>query len=251
MTDNSPSWTGLLAAHAPTDPFFIHPMLIVQQGEANMGLHLQSVDLAFPGLQVLHADPPVFTCSNFLPEAVCERMIRNALSGKGFPLGKSATHGSGGTQRSSSSWLIQNSDCSELIECAQSLTGVRKENYEAVQLIRYREGESFENHLDYLPTAASRLSQGNRLATLLVYLNTAKEGTAGGDTCFRDLGLSVAPLIGTGLLFFPTFANGGECDFRTIHSSRPVGEGGIKYVAQIFMREGAFTAAERAALFCM
>jgi len=217
-----------------------------------MQLHIQSIDLTFPGLHVLHSDPPVFTCSNFLSEEVCERMIRNALSGRGFPVGKSITHGSRGTQRSSSSWLIQNSDCSELIECAHLLTGINKDNFEAVQLIRYREGESFSDHLDYLPTVGSRLSQGNRLATLLVYLNTAKAGTEGGDTCFRDLGLTVTPHIGTCLLFFPTFASGGECDFRTIHSSRPVGEGGgVKYVAQIFMRQGAFTAAERASSFCM
>ena len=159
--------------------------------------------------------------------------------------------------RSSSSWLLQNCECSELLLAATMLTGVSRDNFEAVQILRYRTGESFGDHLDYLPTMASRGSQGNRIATLLVYLNSPGGGAqvvggGGGETRFRDLGLAVSPQMGSALLFFPTFAASGECDFRTIHSGVALGaDMSDKWVAQVFMRQGAFSAVERAASFYM
>jgi hypothetical protein len=243
------SWTALVDGYARgATQTFVHPRQIVaaQGGSANLSLHVSTVNELFAGLAVIHSDPPVFTIDDILTSAVCDRLIRQTLSGRGMSLGRSATHGGLSTVRSSSSWLLNNRDCPELISAAELLTGISSENFEAVQIIRYKHSEEYTLHLDHL-ASESRGAQGNRLATLLVYLNSPEVGGGGGETSFRDLNLEISPLKGLGLLFFPSFA-GGEPDFRTSHSSRPVRADNTKWCAQIFMRQEAFSFAERSAM---
>jgi len=246
MTDPL-SWQALEAAHSRKSPgTFVHPTKVVRHGDANLDAHLK-VCLAYPGLRLMHSDPPVFNVDNLLSPEVCERMMRQTLSGRGISMGASATHGSIGTTRSSSSWLLHNSDCSELIDYAQILTGLSSDNFEAVQVLRYRgdTGEHYSCHYDHLSQESSRGSQGNRLATLIVYLNSPSG--SGGETHFRDLGLEISPIQGNGLLFFPSFSEG-EPDFRTAHEAKTVdGQNSVKWLAQIFVRQYPFSTADRAA----
>jgi len=86
--------------------------------------------------------------------------------------------------------------------------------------LRYRAGEEFTWHYDEIPK--SQLDNGGqRIATLLIYLNTLEEGQ-GGATVFRDLDspsgnqLKVIPKRGNALLFFPA-SKDGEPDDRTLH----------------------------------
>lgn len=251
MTDGSAlSWTALIDGYAAGEgatQTLVHPRQIVGRGpSANLSLHVSTVDELFAGLVVVHSDPPVFTIDDILTAAVCDRLIRQTLSGRGMSLGRSATHGGSSTVRSSSSWLLNNRDCPELISAAELLSGISSENFEAVQIIRYRHAEEYTVHLDHL-AKESRGAHGNRLATLLVYLNSPLHGGGGGETSFRDLNLEISPLQGKGLLFFPSF-RGGEPDFRTAHSSRPVLADNTKWCAQIFMRQEAFSVTDRAAL---
>ena len=243
------SWTALVDGYAAGEgatQTFVHHRLVSHGTSANLSLHVSTVNELFAGLAVVHSDPPVFTIDDILTAAVCDRLIRQTLSGRGMSLGRSATHGGMSTVRSSSSWLLNNRDCPELIAAAELLTGISSENFEAVQIIRYKHSEEYTLHLDHL-ASESRGAQGNRLATLLVYLNSPEVGGGGGETSFRDLNLEISPLKGRGLLFFPSFA-GGEPDFRTSHSSRPVLADNTKWCAQIFMRQEAFSFTERSAL---
>ena len=93
---------------------------------------------------------------------------------------------------------------------AAELTGKPVENQEATQVAKYDVGGKFIEHYDAcVPDGTSycndldRLS-GDRLATLLVYLNDDFEG---GKTEFTKLGFSVTPEAGKGILFWNTDAN--------------------------------------------
>lgn len=68
---------------------------------------------------------------------------------------------------------------------------------------------------------------GNRLATIIVYLNDVKSG---GATCFKDLDLQIKPVKGKALLFFPSFVDGSPDD-RTMHAGQVAMD--TKWIAQM------------------
>ena len=101
---------------------------------------------------------------------------------------------------------------------------------EEPQIVRYEPGQEFSYHYDEVPPPQLD-NGGQRLATLLVYLNSVPP-EAGGGTTFRDLTsisitsegkketvpLVMQPQKGSALLFFPSFKNG-QPDDRTLHKS--------------------------------
>ena len=141
---------------------------------------------------------------------------------------------------------------STLLAKAQSLLNVDLKQIEEPQLVRYRTGEEFSWHYDEIPS--TQLSNGGqRLATLLVYLNDL-EADRGGGTVFRDLSpaneskrkkgsstsLTVRPKKGTALVFFPAFKDG-KPDQRALHK----GEVALdkKMIAQLWIHEREYQAA--------
>ena len=94
------------------------------------------------------------------------------------------------------------------------------------------------------PSPTLEASGGQRIATLLVYLNDVEEEN-GGATTFRDLGkshyLKVQPKKGSALLFFP--AAGGipnaPLDIRTLHAGEAMTKDSSvdKWIAQLWLRE--------------
>lgn len=215
-------------------PLFIPPRSIIRDGDAVMSYHLETFNMKYPGLHNIHSDPPVFEVLNFMSDTSCDQLIRFAMNGRGTQVSKvtGQTNGSSSTIRDSTSWQMHTqSDVTELHNLAQELTGCSLLKMEVAQVVQYKPGEEYTWHLDYLWSTESQGQQGNRVATLLVYLNTPL-GT-GGETRFRDLDLDVAPVKGKALLFFPSFSNE-EPDFRTVHCSAQAK--GFKYIAQIFIR---------------
>lgn len=112
------------------------------------------------------------------------------------------------------------------------------EHGEGLQILRYAPGAQYKPHYDYFdpshsstPTMLKR--GGQRVASLVVYLNTP---SAGGATCFPDIKLDVAPIKGNAVFFsydrpHPTT--------RTLHGGAPV-VAGEKWVATKWLREGHF-----------
>lgn len=124
--------------------------------------------------------------------------------------------------------------------------GLPLEHMEEPQLVRYQAGQEFSWHYDQVPPP-QLANGGQRLATLLVYLNSLPSGKGGG-TVFRDLvdrngdgPLGMTPQQGSALLFFPADGKGNPDD-RTLHKGEVVADGYEKRIVQVWTHERAMQA---------
>lgn len=105
-------------------------------------------------------------------------------------------------------------------------------------MLRYAPGTEYKPHFDYFdpaqPGTASVLKRGGqRVGTIVVYLNTPEEG---GATIFPEAGLSVLPVAGQAVFF--SYAQPLPST-RTLHGGAPVVRG-EKWVATKWLRQGRF-----------
>jgi hypothetical protein len=110
---------------------------------------------------------------------------------------------------------------------------------EAFAVLNYRPGEEASEHFDYLdpavPAYADEIGRvGQRIATVLLYLNDDYEG---GETDFPELGLKHRSKAGDALAFFNVDPAGAP-DPRTLHAGRPPTRG-EKWVLSQFVRDRA------------
>ncbi|MDO9284693.1 MAG: 2OG-Fe(II) oxygenase [Aquabacterium sp.] len=111
-------------------------------------------------------------------------------------------------------------------------------NGEGLQVLHYRPGAEYKPHHDYFdpaqPGMAAVLKRGGqRVGTLVMYLNTPQQG---GGTVFPDVQLEVAPIKGNAVFFSYERAHAST---RTLHGGAPV-IAGDKWVATKWLREGEF-----------
>ena len=112
------------------------------------------------------------------------------------------------------------------------------ENGEGLQVLRYGPGAEYKPHYDYFdpaqPGTPGILKRGGqRVASLVCYLNTPERG---GATIFPDVQLEVAPIKGNAVFFSYDRAHAST---RSLHGGAPVVEG-EKWVATKWVREGRF-----------
>jgi prolyl 4-hydroxylase len=111
------------------------------------------------------------------------------------------------------------------MERIQNITNTPEPNSEFLQLLRYEEGQFYQQHHDYIGHQRER-QEGVRILTVFLYLNDVEEG---GGTNFPKLNLTVLPKRGRALLW-PSVLNEdpNAQDPRTDHQALPVVKG-IKY----------------------
>ena len=124
----------------------------------------------------------------------------------------------------------------QVMERMENLTGIPRSYSEDLQLLRYEEGQFYEQHHDYTEMQIDRM-YGVRILTVFLYLNDVEEG---GETGFPDLDLMVQPKLGRALLW-PSVLNKdpNEPDLWTEHESLPVVKG-IKYGANAWFHQREF-----------
>ena len=214
-------------------------------------------------LRLLHRSPPVLAVENFFTKEECENVKRIALeaeksqrerdlSSKNYQNGdrrgpvqvKSATFSAlAQSKRSSTSWFCYYSQVPVLLAKAHHVLGIRTlEQMEEPQIVRYKTGEEFSWHYDEVPSNQLK-NGGQRLVTLLVYLNDVGSG---GGTVFRDLQdgitgemLTMKPKLGSALMFFPAFKNG-RTDDRSLHKGDVAGD--EKWIIQMWIHEKPYVA---------
>lgn len=144
--------------------------------------------------------------------------------------------------RTSAGMFFQRCEAPLLERIEKRIAGLLRwplENGEGMQVLRYKPGEEYRPHHDYFDPAqpgSVRILErgGQRVATLVIYLNTP---AAGGATTFPDVGLEVSPVRGNAVYFSYDKAHPGT---RTLHGGAPVVEG-EKWVATKWLRQRVFT----------
>jgi len=119
------------------------------------------------------------------------------------------------------------------------LFGFPVNQQEAIQILHYGVGGEYRPHYDYFPpeeagSQSALAHAGQRLATLVMYLNTP---TQGGSTDLPNLGLTVTAKRGFAL-YFESIAPHGEPYPQTLHAGMPVLTG-EKWIATKWLRERA------------
>lgn len=108
------------------------------------------------------------------------------------------------------------------------------ERTEAVQVMRYQEGEQYKPHVDFFPPRADVGPPGpggQRVGTLIIYLKTPEQG---GGTLFPEIGFEVKPSAGGAVFFnYPNLFYARN----TLHAGLPV-LSGEKWIATKWFREG-------------
>lgn len=119
------------------------------------------------------------------------------------------------------------------------LFGFPVNQQEAIQILHYGVGGEYRPHYDYFPpeeagSQPALAHAGQRLATLVMYLNTPMQG---GSTDLPNLGLTVTAKKGFAL-YFESIAPHGEPYPQTLHAGMPV-LAGEKWIATKWLRERA------------
>lgn len=119
------------------------------------------------------------------------------------------------------------------------LLGFALNQQEAIQILHYQVGGEYRPHYDFFPPADTgsqpAIAQaGQRLATLIMYLNTPAQG---GSTDLPNIGLSVTAKKGSAV-YFENIDQNGLPDNNTLHAGAPV-LAGEKWIATKWFRERA------------
>ena len=188
------------------------------------------------------SEPPVWTCDDFLSAHDCDALIgagrpQLVQSLIGMDDNQLRKQGVGARRTSSSSALMANHPaCRALVQKIVQLTGKDSRHLEPVQITRYHKGQEYSEHNDCPPLADTEAScafmaqGGQRVATVLVYLNDVANG---GETAFPKLKYACKPKRGRCLLFCPGLTDGRR-DEQTLHAALPAVD--EKWVTQVWVR---------------
>lgn len=189
------------------------------------------------------SSPRVVVLGGLLSADECEALIEAARSRLARSLTvQTLTGGEELNPDRTSNGMFFNRGESDLIRRIESriarLLNWPVENGEGMQVLHYPVGAEYKPHFDYFdpaepgtPTILKR--GGQRLGTLLIYLN---EPERGGGTTFPDVGLEVAPQRGNAVFFSYDKPHPST---RTLHGGAPV-LAGEKWVATKWLRERIF-----------
>eukprot|EP00980_Cylindrotheca_fusiformis_P011752 scaffold2794_cov100-Cylindrotheca_fusiformis.AAC.10 len=198
------------------------------------------VNVQYPGLRLLHSLPPVYAVDNFLTPQECEFLI--SVASDSFQPAPVVGKGAGeiSTSRTSSTCYLAREDVPQYMRKVQLLTGKPIDHCELPQVGRYLPTQKYLQHYDAFDLAdedGRRFASngGQRIITVLVYLNSPQQG---GATHFPNLNLSVQPKQGTALVFFPATVDG-LLDKAVLHAALPAVD--TKYVSQVWIRQSKYT----------
>jgi prolyl 4-hydroxylase len=161
-------------------------------------------------LQTLSMSPRIYVIPDFLSEAECDYIVQAAHPHlqRSTVLDDHATTGGGvvDSRRSSQGMFFPSNPQDPVLRSIDlrisKLRNLPVANGEAMQVLAYQMGAEYQPHFDYFPSdtpggAAQLKRGGQRVATVIMYLNTPE---AGGETIFPTVNISVTPNKGTALL---------------------------------------------------
>ena len=191
----------------------------------------------------LFCAPDVVLFANLLSASECEALINSARPRLSRSLTVDTRTGAEALNaaRTSEGMFFMRGE-NELVQRVETriarVLGWPRENGEGLQVLRYGPGAEYQPHYDFFDpaepgTPALLKRGGQRVATLIMYLNQPEKG---GATDFPDLGLRVEPRRGQAVFFnyaLPDLAS------RTLHGGAPV-LAGEKWIATKWLRQREF-----------
>ena len=187
--------------------------------------------------------PRVVVFRDLLSDEECDEMI--ALASKRLARSETVQTDTGGSEvneaRTSQGMFFERGEQPVVARIEARMAALLDwplENGEGLQVLRYGPGAEYKPHYDYFDPAHSGTPAilqrgGQRVASLVCYLNTP---TQGGATVFPDAQLEVAPLRGNAVFFSYDRAHPVT---KSLHGGALVVEG-EKWVATKWVREGRF-----------
>ncbi|MBS0630186.1 MAG: 2OG-Fe(II) oxygenase [Verrucomicrobia bacterium] len=198
-----------------------------------------------PNVKVLSKTPRIYLIENFLTTAECDHIIQQANNKLERSVIIDLETGEGTVDTSRTSYGMdfqyhQDPILQSIEKRISTLTEIPLEYGEVLQVLNYGVGAEFTPHHDYFDRDyaghAVHLEQaGQRVATLIMYLNTVPEG---GETVFLKANVKVKPVKGTAVLFYNCTPDGKE-DPLTLHSGAPVTKGD-KWIVTKWLRQKPF-----------
>ena len=187
--------------------------------------------------------PRIIVLGGFLSDDECDKMV--ALAGPRMARSETVDNLTGGSEvnasRTSRGMFFERGETGVIDKVEKRIAALLDwpvQNGEGLQVLHYQPGAEYKPHYDYFdpvhPGSASILKRGGqRVGTLLMYLNTPKKG---GGTIFPDVGFEVAPIKGNACFFSYDRAH---VNTKSLHGGSPVIEG-EKWVATKWLREREF-----------
>ncbi|GKY95435.1 hypothetical protein MPSEU_000505000 [Mayamaea pseudoterrestris] len=199
--------------------------------------------------------PWVVTFENFLTDDECEALIQLGEE-QGYKrsedVGARKFDGTfesvtNDRRTSENAWCsdyggCRTTDAAQLIhERMAIVTGIPANNSEDLQILRYKPGEFYRTHHDFIPHQVDRQC-GPRILTFLLYLSDVE---AGGGTNFPNLDITIMPKRGRALLW-PSVLNSNPMkkDGRFMHQALDV-ESGLKYAANAWIHQYDYIAPQK------
>ena len=191
--------------------------------------------------------PPIQVFMNLLTGEECDTLIKDASPRlKNSSVVETTTGNSvpseGRTSRGMFFELAETPTVARIEDRLVKMFNWTPKFHEGIQVLHYGVGGRYDPHHDYfLPSteSATKLTAetGQRLGTVLLYLNTPEEG---GGTGFTDIGMEIAAVKGNGVFFSYDRPHPST---KTLHAGLPVIKG-EKWVATFWFREKAYETAQ-------
>jgi prolyl 4-hydroxylase len=143
-----------------------------------------------------------------------------------------------GIRKSQTYWLKKDDPVAQkIIKKVCSIDGHSIEQAEDIQIVKYEPSGYYNEHhdscCDNLDECKEFVKDGNRIVTMVIYLNDEFEG---GATRFPKLNKNFKPKKYSGILFYPMNKNGDKCHEKSLHAGMPITKG-EKYIANVWLRD--------------
>ncbi|EFJ51369.1 hypothetical protein VOLCADRAFT_120451 [Volvox carteri f. nagariensis] len=208
-----------------------------------------------PWIETISWSPRAFVYHNFLTSAECDHLVQIGTQRVSRSLVVDSQTGQSKLDDIRTSYGAafgrgEDPVIAEIEERIAEWTHLPPEHGEPMQILRYVDGQKYDAHWDWFDDPVhhrSYLVDGNRYATVLLYLS---EVEAGGETnlpladpidmsvqaienpspCAAKMGLSIRPRKGDALLFYDMDIEGQKGDRKALHASCPTLKG-MKWTA--------------------
>jgi prolyl 4-hydroxylase len=204
-------------------------------------------------VKVLCQDPYLFVIDDFLTDEECEfikNVSKDGLKSAGVSFlakdkGKYGPNSKYKGRTNQSNW-IKKERYPEMLKISQKIGDLMNCDYryfEDFQVIHYNESEEYKYHYDAYDKRDKEKynrfcsERGNRIGTVLVYLNDVEEG---GETGFDSIDKSTEPLLVEAkkgrLVLFKNINPDGSLNMKSRHAGLPIKKG-EKWAFNLWLRE--------------